>query len=170
MLGFLDMCPIGLILYVKSYTHVTLYLRILKDFLHLKFQEFLMFSTSANFGDGIFPKWHLMFSRSININFNPDRLGVLCLTKKSMLKQLHKLTNCGKYRGLSNWLWMQGNCLVFGNSEKKSQTGFRCLSVTVLSFISSSSCSNFWERMFVSGSDNTMYNTQHQSLQKHCHS
>lgn len=112
------MCPIGLIRYVKSYTHVTLYLRILKDFLHLKCQEFLMFSASASFGDGIFPKGHLMFSCSININFNPDRLGVLCFTEKSMLKQLHKLTNCGKYRGLSNWLWMQGNCLVFGNSEK----------------------------------------------------
>ena len=63
-----------------------------------------MFSVSANFGDGIFPKWRFTFSRSISINFNPDRLGVLCLTEKSTLKLLHKLTSCGKYRGLSNWL------------------------------------------------------------------
>lgn len=36
-----------------------------------------MFSASANFDDGIFPKWHLTFSHSISINVNPDRLGVL---------------------------------------------------------------------------------------------
>lgn len=52
---------------------------------------------------------------------------------------------------------------MFGNSKKKqpslSKPGFRTLSVTVLSFISSRNCNYFWDvRMFVSGPDNTMYN------------
>jgi len=61
-----------------------------------------MFSTSAHFGDGIFLRWRLTFSRRISMNFSPGRLGVLGLTEKSALRQLHELANCGKYGGLSN--------------------------------------------------------------------
>lgn len=50
-------------------------------FLHFKLQEFLMFSASAKSGDGSFPEWLLIFSCTISINFNPDRLEVLCLTE-----------------------------------------------------------------------------------------
>lgn len=115
---FLGVCSLGLILHEESCTHVTLYLRALKYFLHFKFQEFLMLSAFANFGDGTFPKWHLTFSHSISINFSPDSLGVSRMTENSTLRLLHQLTNCGKYGGLRNWLWMQGNCLVFGDAEK----------------------------------------------------
>lgn len=50
------------------------------------------------------------------IKFSPDRLGVLSLAEISMLRQLNKLTNHGIC--LSNWLWMQGNFLVFAVLKK----------------------------------------------------